>query len=147
MRAEAIVLEVSGDIAKVRSVRQSACASCANGESKNHCHAMLIFGEQEQSIEIDAHNTAHAKVGDRVMLASSGTNVLLLSVFVFFLPVLLSVASYFVSVHFFVQNYIHYAFLLAVFVISFALGCFFGNRYTKNRLKTEIVKIIEESRE
>ena len=147
MRAEAIVLETNENMAKVKSVRKSACASCANCESKNHCHAMLVFGEQEHSIEIYAFNKVGAKKGDRVMLLSGGANVLLLSFFLFFVPVLAAVASYFVSSHLFVSEYIHYVILCVVFVISFALGCIIGNKYTKQNLKIDIVKIIEESRE
>ena len=42
--------------------------------------------QQEQSVEIFAENAAGAKIGDRVLLSSSGANVLLLSLFVFFIP-------------------------------------------------------------
>jgi positive regulator of sigma E activity len=108
---------------------------------------MLIFGEQEQSVEIFAENAAGAKIGDRVLLSSSGANVLLLSLFVFFIPVLASVAAYFTSLHLFVSEYVHYICLGVVFAVFFVLGCCFGNRYAKLHLKTEIVKIIEESGE
>ena len=71
MRAEAVVIETTQNKAKVKSVRQSACASCANCEGKNHCHAMLIFGEQEQSVEIFAENAAGG-TGVPVLVGNAG---------------------------------------------------------------------------
>ncbi len=144
MRAEAVVLSVSGNRAKVKSVRQSACASCANCESKGHCHAQLIFGDQNSSIVTEVYNTAGAKAGDRVLLASKGANILLLSMAVFVLPVALSVLSYFIAARFFASENIPVIFLAVTFFACFALCAFFCDKYAKKNLKTEIVKIIEE---
>jgi len=147
MRAEAVVLSVSGNKAKVKSVRQSACASCASCESKGHCHAQLIFGDQDSSIVTEVYNTAGAKTGDRVMLASTGANILLLSMLVFVLPVVVSVLFYLLSAQVFTSEYVPVIFLAVTFFVCFVLCALFCDRYAKKNLKTEIVKIIEESEE
>ncbi len=144
MRAEAVVLSVNGNKAKVKSIRQSACASCENCESKAHCHAQLIFGDQDSSIVTEVYNTAGAKTGDRVMLASKGANILMLSMAVFVLPILFSVLSYFVAIRFFASENMPVVFLAVTFFACFALCAFFCDKYAKKNLKTEIVKIIEE---
>lgn len=147
MRAEAVVLNVSGNKARVKSVRQSACASCASCQSKGHCHAQLIFGSQENSIELDVYNAIGAKKGDKVLLSSTGANILLLAMAVFVMPVALSVAAYFLFQSLHLGEYAPVVSLAGTFVLSFALCALFCDRYAKKNLRTEIVKIIEESGE
>lgn len=147
MIAEAVVLGTKGNTARVKSVRKSACASCENCESKGNCHAQLIFGQSEQSVELDVYNEVGAKAGDRVMLESTGASVLLIALCVFVLPVLFSIASYFLSQRLLSYVYAPSISLVVTFVICFVVCAVVCDKYAKNRLKTKIVKIIKESEE
>ncbi len=70
----------------VRTVRTSACASCA---SRDHCHE----ADSKQEQEVEAINTAGARVGDRIQL-SIRTSTMLKAIFLLYLfPILCMLAG------------------------------------------------------
>jgi len=72
------VVEVEGRIAKVRTKRSEACASCAAGSL---CHA---FGEKHNEVEVE--NTLDAKPGQEVLLLMSSTSLVGASLTVYLVP-------------------------------------------------------------
>ncbi len=144
MKAIAKVIDCEKDKAKVVSVRSSACSSCHNCELSGTCHAELVFGKQQQEVELTVKNSVGAKVGDTVELYSSSYKTLFVSLCVFVLPVFLSFAAYLLFDKISLNPYIPVVALLVSFVLTFFILVKIMNIYVKHSLKAYIVKIVEE---
>lgn len=138
---------VDDKTAIVVSKRSSACSSCHNCASKGACHAELVFGNQNEAVEVKAVNMIGAKPGDEVELENSSLGALFTVFIIFLLPLLLTVPFYFIFNSF---NYISNVLpllMIAVFVILFIICSFIMNGIAKNRISTSIVRILEESKD
>lgn len=145
MRAEGRVIEVNGSIAHVVCTRSSACASCKECGSKGMCHAELIFGEGNDRVDVYAENLIGAKAGDTVEVESSTGKTLLASAAVFLLPVILSIAAYFVAGCFTSDSFVVALCLFVAFVVSFLIMTFVMNKFANSHITACVVSITEES--
>lgn len=84
MREEGLVLALDGDYAIVSGWRKKGCGSC---HAQSTC-AALSGGLGNREVQIRAHNTCHAEVGDRVMLEISERQFLNASFWVYIFPML-----------------------------------------------------------
>ena len=147
MKAIGKVTEVSGQVARVVSERNSACSMCHNCDSHGICHAELVFGEQTQSVEVLALNKVGAKVGDKVELESSTGITLVSAALIFVLPIIVSVLVYLECSFVSDISYLPAIMLVISFLITFSVSAKLLNRYYQNKFTAQIVKIIEESEE
>ena len=69
----------------------------------------------------------------------------LCAICIFFLPVALSIISYVVAENLFGISYAPVICLVSTFILCFLICISICDRYAKKKLRTEIVKIIEES--
>ena len=145
MNAIGKVIQINDDVATVVWQRSSSCESCHNCKNSNTCHVHLVFGNQSESVQIKARNKVGAKVGDSVMLETSTTKTLLISVFVFIMPIIISLISYFVTDKYVAASISPGISLVVSFVVSFVLLVKLMNVYVKRDLSVNIVKIVEES--
>ena len=145
MKAVGKVVEANGDMIKVITKRSAACDSCEKCAQKSACSAHLVLGEENRTVETYVFNAVGAKVGDTVELVSSGTRILFVSLVVFVFPVLLSMVAYFLADKLTDNIYVPAVSLGAVFVISFAAAAFFMNKYAKDNIRIEAVRILEEN--
>lgn len=147
MKAVGIVTKIENGIATVLCQRNSACSSCHECEAKGACHAELIFGEQEQTVTVEAENTVGAKTGDKVEIESSTSNTLLSAFFVFVIPFFVSLLVYFTVKDKLSENTFFPLILIAVFLLAFYVSGKIVNAFVRKRHKTYIVEILEESKE
>ena len=89
MRQRATVEAVSGKIAVVSVLRESACSG--------DCHKCAGCGAVKQTLQIRADNPIGARVGDKVYVDSSTGIVLWSAVLVYLVPILGFFAGYFLG--------------------------------------------------
>lgn len=70
----------------VKTTRSSACESCS---SRNACHA----GEAGKEMEVEAINTADARVGDRIVLNIKTASLLKATFLLYVFPILAMIAG------------------------------------------------------
>ena len=145
MKAIGKVIEIKGNVATVSSKRQSACSSCHNCEAKGACHAELIFGEQQQTVVVNALNKIGAKTGDIVELESSTKFTLTLAVIIFIFPFLITALLYMFLKGLLLSAHYFPVLLICIFCISFYAVSMIINKLLKNKNTTTIVAIIEEN--
>ena len=139
------VKEVRENTAIVSSHRTGACGSCDNCSNSDSCHIHLMFGNQNQDVEVLAKNLVHAKVGDIVELESATGTVLGISAIIFVLPVILCIASYMLFEKLPGFASLANLMLIATLAISFLICIYLMNRCLKKKAMVNIVKIVEES--
>lgn len=144
MVTRATVIKTVGDMAYVRAVRKSACEGCDGCTGKNACHTELMFSDNFREFDIKVVNKICAKPGDVVEIQTCGNYVLLFAFVIFVLPVIISVASYFLadSCGF---NINPIAVSVVVFAISFSIFAFCANRLVSKFSTNSICKIIKEN--
>ncbi len=147
MKAIGKVIRSNGKLANVVSERSGTCSMCQNCESHGACHAELVFGDQNQSVEIVALNTVSAKTGDTVELESSTGRTLAATALLFVLPIIISLMCYVFAQAKSSVAYIPAVALVASFLVSFITISKLLNKYYQNNYTAQIVKIIEESEE
>ncbi|MBR5516301.1 MAG: SoxR reducing system RseC family protein [Clostridia bacterium] len=110
MKQSGIVLKTDGEFATVEVMQSSACAGCSKQEGCVSC---------KKKTKAVAYNPIGAVKGDKVILETKSSTVLLYALLVFVLPLLLCGLGYYIS------------FLLgAVQIISFIVSaCIFGATY------------------
>lgn len=96
MKTTATVVELNGGIATVETERTSACERCHKMSEGNGCSVCSLMGSGRK-IRSKAENRAQAKIGDRVVVETATSRVLLYAALVFVLPILLAVAGWFVA--------------------------------------------------
>ena len=125
--------------------RNSACPSCHDCKSKDGCHVQLILGNQKQSAQICALNKANAKTGDTVEVETSSKRTLSITFIVFFLPIVISLFSYFVTNLVTSNESIPEIMMIVTFILSFAVFAIVLNKSIKNSVNVYYtVKILEE---
>lgn len=131
------VIAVSGDMATVLVMRQSACEGC---RQKNLCGGM---GEcsHEKPLETTAQNPAGAKVGDTVELTASSGFVLGTAFLIFILPILCAIVCYGVMFTQSVDRKITYGATAAAFLLPLALSLYGMNRHVQEKKCVVITRI------
>lgn len=145
MNAIGKVVKTEGKRAVVVSQRSSACASCHNCEAHGMCHAELVFGNQNEDVSVVAVNDACAKIGDTVVLETSTGKTLGVMLFIFVLPVVLTLVLYYLlnNVFVFGENYQPIILVLS-FICLFFVSSFIANSYVNEHSSTHIVRVLEE---
>jgi len=83
------MIEETGTVIEIKGP-STAVVLCQKGSFCEHCAAMdtCRMGADNQSMQVDAHNTLGAEVGDRVVLSVSSRNFLTSSFVVYIVPLL-----------------------------------------------------------
>ncbi len=138
MQQIGIVRAVKGDFATVEVSRKSACEGC-HAKENGECSACVSFGGK--SVTSKAINDIGAKVGDRVVLESASSTVLLYAVAVFLFPLLLGIVGYFVGGLFggSVPSYIG---AVLGFVLAFVIVWATLNKYAEKHTAVRITQIL-----
>ena len=144
MVTRATVIKTVGDTAYVRAVRKSACEGCDGCTDKGSCHTEVMFSDDSGEYEIKAVNKICAKPGDVVEIQTCGNYVLLFAFVIFVLPVIVSVAAYFVAESW-GFNINPTVVSVVTFVISFSAFAFCANRLISKFSTNSICKIIKEN--
>ena len=92
MRKQGTVKAVSGEVALVSVLRESACS----GE----CHKCAGCGAVKQTFQIRAKNPIGAGIGDSVYVESSSSPVLWAAALVYLIPIVGFFAGYFIGSRF-----------------------------------------------
>ena len=144
MKAIGTVNNVDSKTAVVEITRSSACSSCHNCESKNNCHIELLFGNQTETVCVNADNSINAKVGDKVEIESSTKTTLFMSFFVYVIPVIVTAVAYLLFDGILADS-VASVLALVVLIVSFVITALLANRAAKKRIKPVIMKILEEN--
>jgi len=83
------MIEETGTVIEIKGP-STAVVLCQKGSFCEHCAAMdtCRMGDDNHSMQVDAHNPLAAEVGDRVVLAVSSRNFLTSSFVVYIVPLL-----------------------------------------------------------
>jgi len=87
---EGIVIDVKGEIARIKTQKTGACESCSVQSS---CHT---FGGGKD-MEVDAINVAGARIGDRVVMGFETGSLVKASFLLYLLPILSMMAGGFLG--------------------------------------------------
>ena len=143
MRQTALVIEVdeSSRTALVEVSRTSACEGChAKAEG---CSACVSFGDGRKA-QAKADNAIGAAIGDRVIVETESSTVLLYAALIFLLPLALGSAAYFLFQAFLagIHPALPYVGSLAGFAAAFLLLIFVFNKKAAGRTDVKIVEIL-----
>lgn len=116
MTSVGLVVELKGDMAKVRFVRESAC-----GGNCSSCQGCSV-----KPLEKWIDNTLDACVGDKVLVKSSSKRILF-SAFVMYIFPLIMFFSMYILVNSFFKESISIISGVFAFLISFAIAKRYGN--------------------
>ena len=141
MQQIGIVRAVDGDFATVEVSRKSACEGC-HANKDGECSACVSFGGK--SVSTKAFNDVGAKLGDRVMLESASSTVLLYAAAVFLFPILLGIIGYFVGGLFSVSASPYIGAVLG-FVLAFVIVWATLNKYAARHTAVRITQILSNS--
>ncbi len=142
MNTVAYVKEVNGKYAVVETERKSACDGCHKNENGEGCAMCKVFGGSTK-IEAKARNAVGAKVGDKVEIDSSSARMLFYALLIFILPLVVSVAAYFVATSFGYGETVAGVCAICAFVVCFAIVAVISHFVISKRCDVEIVKIID----
>ena len=144
MSEEGTVRKISGEKATVLSRRSAMCESCGQ---KSACNTVT----DNKDVEIEAVNTADAKVGDRVQVSIESSSLIKITTLVYLLPVIGLIIGIITGDKFAIKYSYDpelTSFLAGVFAFIFT---FFIIKVIANRLGTqkkyqpEITKILRKS--
>ncbi len=138
MQQIGIVRAVEGDFAMVEVSRKSACEGC-HANKEGECSACVSFGGK--AVTSKALNALGAKVGDRVMLESASSTVLLYAAAVFLFPILLGIIGYFVG-GLFGGSVPSYVGAVLGFVLAFVIVWATLNKYAAKHTAVRITQIL-----
>ena len=143
MQQIGIVRSVDGSFATVEVSRKSACEGC-HANKDGECSACVSFGGK--SVTSKAYNDVGAKVGDRVMIESASSTVLLYAAAVFLFPILLGALGYFLGGMF---DGAVYSYVGAVFGFALAFVIVWAtlNKYASRHTAVRITQILTNSGE
>lgn len=137
MKQNAIVIEISGDMALVGVVRQSAC-----GENCASCGAKCASERREARVE--AFNRAAAEKGDKVVVYSSSKKLLGAAAMVYFVPVLFFVLGVIISGAAGLGEGAGALLSIAAFLLGMALAVVYNRKEKKNgKIRHIIVEILK----
>ena len=146
MTTRGVVLEVSDDTAKVRIHRSTACEACHNRDASGQCHAELMLSETPRTLDVAANNAVNAGVGDLVEVVTDEKRGLLLSFVCFVLPLLAAALGYALCFYLLGQRAAAIG-CTVLFAVSFGVCIAFSDRYSKNHVRIEVLRIVAKSGE
>ncbi len=138
MQQIGIVREIFDSYALVEVSRKSACENC-HANIDGGCSACISFCEKAAVSK--AENSIGAKTGDRVIMETASSTVLLYAAAVFLFPLILGVAGFFIG-KLFQFTVAPYLGALAGFVAAFLIVFFTLNCSAEKRLDVKIVRIL-----
>ncbi len=138
MQQIGIVREVFDDYALVEVSRKSACENC-HANIDGGCSACISFGEKAAVSK--AENSIGANVGERVIIETASSRVLLYAAAVFLFPLILGLIGYFVGGLFGAVS-APYLGALAGFAFAFLVVFLTLNRSAEKRLDVKIIRIL-----
>ncbi|MEE0970677.1 MAG: SoxR reducing system RseC family protein [Clostridia bacterium] len=141
MKVKATVKDINYKYAIVESRRYSACEGCH--KSNDGCSVCSLLGS-DKVISVKVKNTLNANIGDEVEIESDTKTVVFYAFIVFFLPIVMMIAIYFIS-----SLYTKSEFLRCILALSGLAFAFFGLwLYSKfnvsKRCDSRIVRIIKK---
>lgn len=92
MRQFGEIIELRGEMARVKVVQHSACAGC---------HHKCGLAHEMKDIYVEARNTIHATTGDRVTLELHHSQVLMAAVLMYVVPLLFLFAGVLIGSNYF----------------------------------------------
>lgn len=132
MKKQGTVIEIKNGCATVECERESACAMCENAAS---------CAEKCEKVLITLPNSAGAVVGDCVEIEAKNGYVLGNAFAVFFVPVLIAIAVYFISDRFFYVTVSSVLTLISL-VLSAIIIAVAADKKAKKRNTNRIVRIL-----
>lgn len=139
---EGIVCRIDAATAWIATTRSSVCENCA---SKGSCHSM---GNER---EVQAVNTAGARVGDRVVISFESASLFKLTFLLYIFPILTMFAGALIGqtaapfLHFDATT-LSVACALLFFLLAFGLVRLSGNRMAqKDEYHPKVVRILKRS--
>jgi len=141
MNTTAYVKEIKGKYAIVETERRSACDGCHKNENGEGCAMCRIFGGNTK-ISTKAKNSAGAKIGDKVEIASSSGRMLGYALIVFILPIVLAIAGYFIANGLGLNEGFSGLIALGAFLGCFSIIAVVSKLVLSKRCDVEIVKVI-----
>ena len=140
MQQIGIVREVFDEYTLVEVSRKSACENC-HANIDGGCSACVSFGSKAAVSK--AENSIGANIGDRVIIETVSSTVLLYAAAVFLFPLVLGFCGYFIG-GLFEFEAAPYFFTLAGFAIAFLIVFATLNHSAKKRLDVKIVRILQK---
>ena len=138
MRQVGIVREVNEYCAVVEVSRKSACEGC-HASLEGGCSACVSFGKKE--IRTRADNSIGARVGDRVLLETDSTTVIIYALAVFLLPIVTAAVGY-ILLSSLLGELAGYITAVACFISVFAISCLSLNSRASRRFDVKIVNVL-----
>ncbi len=132
MTQSGTVIKTEGEYAEVEVMRTSACVGCSKQEGCIAC---------KKRITCRAYNPLHAEEGDRVVLESESSKVLLYAFLVFVLPIVAALIGYF-TVSLLGGAYLAQIITSAcIFILVYVIIYFTFDRNKQSKNTVRIVKI------
>lgn len=127
MRCTGTVTSAENGIATVEILRRSACEECH--KSSEGCTVCSFLGNAKKTV-VKVPNTESANVGDRAVLETEGSRVLLYAFLVFVLPIVTAAVAWLLSVYVFgiSGGRVYLVSLLGFVIPFFVLFAVFGRR-------------------
>ena len=144
MITKAKVIDVNGNNAIVRVIRQSACDGCEGCSESGKCHSEIMLSDNNKTYELSVKNPIGANVGDSVEVQSCGNAVIAFAFVIFLLPIVLAVIAYMISDS--MLNGIYPIIIsAATLIVTFAVLSLVSNIFVARFSKNVICKIIKEN--
>ena len=144
MKVKAILVAVEEhNVAVVSVSRHAACDGCHKQEDGKGCSVCTLLGGKREATA-RAKNTLGATVGDVVEVEMASTRVLLYAALVFLLPIILSLAGYFIADAAGASFVTALCTGAAAFVFSVVGVCVYSHVRVAKRLDAEIVRILTQ---
>lgn len=134
MRQTGTVTGTKGEFATVEIMRTSACAGCSKQEGCIAC---------KKKITARAYNPIKAKEGDRVVLESRSSQVLLYALLVFILPLVLCGLSFFLLGFLKIGNLLRFIISACIFVLIYVIIYLIADKRGDVQKSVEIVEIVK----
>lgn len=138
MQQIGIVREVFDRHAVVEVSRKSACENC-HANIDGGCSSCISLSEKAAVSK--AENSIGAKTGDRVVIETESSTVLLYAAAVFLFPLLLGVIGYFIGTKF-PLSAAPYLGALGGFSLAFLIVFLTLNRSAEKRLDVKIIRVL-----
>ena len=140
----ATVKSVNGDTAIIEVSRKAMCDGCHNSNCGSSCPMSGIFSSGK-TMTTTAVNKIGAIPGDTVEIETEDREVLGAALFVFFLPLFIGGAFYFISSLLFDSSLIQTVFAIIGFLLPFPFMKIIDNKRKNSEPKITIVRITNKA--
>ena len=135
MKQSGIVLKTEGEFATVEVMQTSACVGCSQREGCISC---------KKKTKAIAYNPIKAETGDKVILESKSSTVLLYALLVFVLPLILCGGGYYISQLFNCAQFVSFIISACIFVLTYVIIYFIVDKRGDTQKTVEITEIVEK---